>query len=219
MLQLNELLKKFESLLSAGSHDSPANQALIDEAKAFMNTNPESRVKLGPLVGKLKSMPKQNPDLNLNWVALLNGCIAIGHRPKVKMLENMKACGATHIFTLLSEKEGAKDIGRATVKNGLSWLWLSLESAEPPEPSRFEEIDDIFNLCVKALQNGAQIYIHCSAGIHRTGMIAYALFRYVGLDSGKSTSLLQQLRDVTSENVGEHRKDWGDTYANQLTKG
>ena len=215
---IDKLRNKIESQLGSGIKDSSVNQTLIEEAKIFMNRNPESRTKLGPLIGKLKSISKQNHDVDLNWVELLNGYIAIGHRPKVKMLKNMKGSGTTHIFTLLSEREGAKDIGRAAEKHGLNWLWMPLHSAKPPEQDRFQEIDDVFRTCVNDLKNGAKIYIHCSAGIHRTGMVSYALFRYIGFDSAKSASLLYELRDVTGKEVGDHRKLWGDKYCNHLTR-
>ncbi len=214
-MEAEERILNIESYLDSGSYDATKNQALIEEVKAIMGEYPELRVKLGPLIGRLKAVPQTESDVDVNWVELLNGCIVIGHRPKIKSLKVMKSLGATHILTLLSEKEGAKDIGKAANKQGLQWLWLPLSSAEPPAEDRLDEIAEMFRACVEALKKGAKIYLHCSAGIHRTGMIAYALFRYMGFDVHKSESLVSALRDVTSREVGDHRKMWGDGFYRQ----
>jgi protein-tyrosine phosphatase len=63
------------------------------------------------------------------------------------------------------------------------------------------------------LEEGHHIYIHCSAGIHRTGMIANALLRYLGYTADESEALIAELRTHTAEGVGEHRLAWGDQFA------
>ncbi len=214
-MEVEEQILNIESYLESGSYDATKNQTLIEEVKAIMGQYPELSVKLGPLIGRLKVVPQAETDVDVNWVELLNGCLAIGHRPKFKSLKIMKSVGTTHIVTLLSEKEGAKDIGKAANKQGLQWLWLPLRSAEPPAEERLNEIVETFEACVEALKKGAKIYVHCSAGIHRTGMVAYGLFRYMGFDVQKSESLLSALRDVTSREVGDHRKAWGDSFYHQ----
>ena len=62
------------------------------------------------------------------------------------------------------------------------------------------------------LQQGHKIYIHCSAGIHRTGMITYGLLRYLGKDTNEAKQLLHQLREVTAAQVGDERLNWGDQF-------
>ena len=58
--------------------------------------------------------------------------------------------------------------------------------------------------------------VHCSAGIHRTGMFGYALLRAVGLDREASNAKLRELRAVTAEGVGDERLAWGDRIASAL---
>tara|TARA_B100000446_G_scaffold76096_1_gene72021 strand:+ start:5225 stop:5872 length:648 start_codon:yes stop_codon:yes gene_type:complete len=211
-METEERIATIENYLDSGSYDASENQALIAQVKTIMVEHPELRVKLGPLIGRLKAVPQVDADVDVNWVDLLSGSLAIGHRPRIKSLKTMKSLGATHILTLLSEKEGAKDIGKAAKKQGLQWIWLPLSSAEPPAEDRLEEITEVFKDSITALGNGAKIYVHCSAGIHRTGMFSYALFRYMGFDVEQSESLLSALREVTSREVGDHRKLWGDSF-------
>ncbi|TAA45008.1 protein-tyrosine phosphatase family protein [Corallincola spongiicola] len=214
-MAIDELISRIEAQLTTGPYDPAVNKALIADAKVMMADDLAAKKRLGPLIGRLKTAPPPSNDVDLNWLELSHGGIAIGHRPKMKLLKNMQASGVTHIMTLLSEKEGAKEIGRAAEQQGLTWLWLPLPSAEPPAQDRVEAINELFSHCVDALQAQAKIYIHCSAGIHRTGMIAYALLRYMGFNSSKSESLLADLRGVTANEVGDHRKRWGDQFSGQ----
>ena len=67
----------------------------------------------------------------------------------------------------------------------------------------------MFSEIAKTLETGAGVYIHCSAGIHRTGMVAFALLRFLGLSADEAASGLAHLRKVTAEGVGEDRLAWG----------
>ncbi|WP_372627239.1 hypothetical protein [Arsukibacterium sp.] len=155
-------------------------------------------------------MPIQQ--VNIAALEVAGGKISVGHRPKLKLLKDFKQSGVSHIWTLLSEHEGAAEINKAARKNGLQWVWLPLENGKPPEHSRIADITDCFARCKTLLTEGAHLYLHCSAGIHRTGMIGYAFFRYLGLSRTEALHLLENLRSVTSNGVGESRLAWGDDY-------
>ncbi len=149
----------------------------------------------------------------LHWEPVLGGALAIGHRPKLKLMKNLKDAGATHVFTLLSAKEGAEQIGAAAQKAGLDWIWLPLAGAAPPGQARDEEILTAFQSTRAALASDAKIFLHCSAGIHRTGMMSYALLRILGESPEAAREKLRALRQITGEGVGDHRLEWGDGFA------
>jgi protein-tyrosine phosphatase len=144
-------------------------------------------------------------------VNVLNGTLSLGHRPKVKILKLYKHYGISHIWTLLSEKEGALDIRQATLNSDLEWVWLPLANGKEPEIDRLKEIEICFNMCKELLNSGANIHMHCSAGIHRTGMISYAFLRHLGYSGGDALAKLREMRTITSEGVGEERLKWGDS--------
>jgi protein-tyrosine phosphatase len=147
------------------------------------------------------------------WLPLRNGALAISHRPKKAALDALRRSGCTHILTLLSEREGAEEIGAAVRGAGLDWLWLPLENAQPPAAARDAEMLTAFAQIAAVLDTGGRILIHCSAGIHRPGMIAYAFLRFMGASSADSRQQLYQLRTVTAEGAGEERLAWGDRFA------
>lgn len=142
-----------------------------------------------------------------------SGAIAVGPRLKTKALSDVKTQGVTHIVTLLSEKEGALDIQKAVVANDLGWCWLSLENAKPPEVSRKKEILALFETLEGILNEGGYLYFHCAAGIHRTGMITYAFLRYLDMNAAEAFETLKQLRELSSQEVGAERLQWGNSLA------
>lgn len=153
--------------------------------------------------------------LALHWLPILNGYLAIAHRPARKAFSSLKEQGCTWLVTLLSEKEGADALRADAEREGIQWLWLPLANAQPPQPEREQEILESLKLIVSLLDNGNRVLIHCSAGIHRTGMIAYALLRHVGVPRDAARSALKQMRAETAENVGEVRLAWGDRFAKE----
>ena len=87
-----------------------------------------------------------------------------------------------------------------------------MQSAEPPTEDKIPELEILFSDMAKALDEDASIYVHCSAGIHRAGMITYAFLRYLGLPPETAKDNLKQLRNTTWKNVGEKRLLWGEHF-------
>jgi protein-tyrosine phosphatase len=59
---------------------------------------------------------------------------------------------------------------------------------------------------------GLKAYLHCAAGLHRTGMAAFALFRRAGDDAESAKAKLRVARPVTARDVGEGRLSWVDEF-------
>lgn len=153
--------------------------------------------------------PAAHGDLTPGWQDLGGGRLALGPRPRVRALPGLRDAGATHLATLLSEPEGARDVGEAAARAGLAWLWLPLPNGDPPAQARTPELLATLDAWLALLSGGAAIYLHCAAGIHRTGMIAHALLLRRGLPADGARRLLSALRPITAAEVGEHRLAWG----------
>lgn len=149
----------------------------------------------------------------MSWVPAGHGYLALGHRPRRDAFGDFRDSDATMLVTLLSESEGAEEIGTHAAAAGLGWVWLPLALAKPPPPERDAEIRAAFEKVRAALDGGGRVFVHCSAGIQRTGMIAYALLRFLGDDAKAARDKLARARRVTAEGVGEARLAWGDRFA------
>lgn len=168
---------------------------------------------IGPLFGKVKGrvglLASMEP---VPWQPVAGGQLCVGHRPSAKKMEALRLQGATHILTLLTGSEGAMSVQRLTKSEGLSWLWFAMEGGDPLSESRDREARQLFADMQALLMDGKNIYIHCSAGIHRTGMLANGFLRYLGNSQPQADEILAVLRQETSEGVGDHRKAWGDRF-------
>jgi protein tyrosine phosphatase (PTP) superfamily phosphohydrolase (DUF442 family) len=150
--------------------------------------------------------PRREPHLE----RVRAGALALSHRPRLKDIARLCELGITHVVTLLAEREGAKQIGEVARAAGLTWIWCPLVNGQPPDAQSTATIQPVLGQLAKLVDDGAAILIHCSAGIHRTGMFGYALLRQLGLDRDAARSKLVELRVVTGEGVGDERLAWGD---------
>lgn len=146
----------------------------------------------------------------LTWRPLLGGSIAIGHKPGRDLRAALEAGGCTHVLSLLSERESPREATSTRLR-------LPLASADPPAAARIPEILECFAQLRALLEEGAKIYIHCSAGLHRTGMITHAFLRSLGYSRDEAMALIRELREATADGAGAHRLDWGDQFAVEPT--
>lgn len=151
----------------------------------------------------------------LTFVRILSGALAIGHRPPLRALPAMQRAGVTHVATVLSRAEGAEAIGAAVERAGMAWLWIELGSTKSLPQRRKPEVMDALSSMASVLKDGGRIYLHCSAGIHRTGMIAAALLFHLGRDEAQTRATLAALRPLTATDVGEARLEWARSCGEQ----
>lgn len=147
------------------------------------------------------------------WVQVGNGRMALWHRPKLNVMEALKESGCQHVVTLMSEKEGARAIGEAVEASGMEWTWLPLESSRPPEGRRSEAVINALIQLSSDLEAGHSVLIHCSAGMHRTGMIAFALLRLRGQTEEAALDMINRMRPHTRQALIAKRIAWGNAAA------
>lgn len=149
----------------------------------------------------------------LTFARLLSGALTIGHRPRLRGLKRLRDVGVTHVATILSMPENPEAIGSATRSAGLEWLWINLGSTKSLPARRRPDIAEGLRSIEAILGAGGRIYLHCSAGIHRTGMISAALLFYLGHDDHAVSDCLRALRPVTADGVGAERLEWARSFA------
>ncbi len=144
-----------------------------------------------------------------HWVAIGNGRLTLWHRPGARAVAAMKSFGCDCVLTLQAAREHADLIGQWVAEAGLEWLWLPLENGKPPQAEAAASILAALPRLSQMLDDGRSILIHCAAGIHRTGMVAYALLRWRGFDEDAALALITQMRTHTGAGVQRKQIDWG----------
>jgi len=146
------------------------------------------------------------------------GKIALSHRPKRQHLNVLRENGCTHLCTLLCHRERAEGIGTRLAEvyedQHVTWIWIPLPNAHCPDYTSkiMDSIYEGLQKLIQALKEGGSIVIHCSAGIHRTGLIANLLLRYLGYEKEEALQMLGKMRTITGKEVGDYRLLWADSF-------
>ncbi len=155
--------------------------------------------------------------LILNWVPVGAGKLALAHRPGLYAISTLHTQGCTRVVTLLSEREHAQTIGDAVQAAQMAWSWLPLQNGKFPQAEAHSMLLAALPVLSACLDRGEAMMIHCAAGIHRTGMVTYALLRWRGLDQAEALEVIGKLRPHTREGIQPRQIAWGNRYAVQTT--
>ncbi len=125
--------------------------------------------------------------------------LTLGPRPRLK---NIQKLTADVVFTLLKPEESdPKQIGSTTKGCHKTWAWHPLStlghsaSDWPHWLAAVEELEE-------HLGSGQRVYLHCAAGIHRTGSLAYLYFRRQGSTPVEARQEVFRLRPVIEGQIG-----------------
>ena len=143
--------------------------------------------------------------------------LIIGPRPGKKSLDQIKQHGVTHLVTLLAEREDAAASGRIAGKIGAVWVHIPIDGGHLDKLAEFDLVGAFKALSeAGALEDDAVVYLHCSAGIHRTGFVTYSLLRWRGASPEMARAQLADIRQVTFDQVGEDRLAMADALLAKL---
>jgi predicted protein tyrosine phosphatase len=146
----------------------------------------------------------------LHWETVGSGRLALFHRPKIKVLPLWAASGCDLVVTLLSDGEGAEALGAAIRALNMDWHWLAMRTGRPPGVRDTERIRATLPIISASLDEGRSILIHCAAGMHRTGMIAYALLRWRGCGAEDALETIGRLRAHTRNALRPEHLQWAE---------
>lgn len=152
----------------------------------------------------------------LNWQSLGAGRLALWPRPRRLAIPLLAESGCTHVVTLLAEDEGALSIGHRVQNHNLQWVWLPRPNGAPPEGEDALVFATGIRHLAELLDQGASLLVHCSAGIHRTGTVGYALLRLHGYTQSDAIDTLAKMRSqiapLTSQGLRSKHIAWVEAY-------
>ncbi|HEU4533487.1 MAG TPA: tyrosine-protein phosphatase [Polyangiaceae bacterium] len=146
----------------------------------------------------------------LAWARVGAGRLALRGRPKLALVPRLGALGCDRLVTLLSGREGALAIGRAAEAGGLAWTWTPLDNGSAPEGAAHRALARTAVELGARIGAGEGVLIHCAAGLHRTGMLAYAVLRSLGRSPEAARAAIAEARRETLEAMREQHFAWGD---------
>ncbi len=124
--------------------------------------------------------------------------LTLGPRPKFKKIKDRSE---EVIFTLLKTNEDAAAIGAAVKKAGKMWTWhgLSVRNHDFSPWRDWENAVLDLEQCLDVMDQ--TVYLHCAAGIHRTGSLAYLYFRRKAYTPEQARAKVFSMRPVIEDQI------------------
>ncbi len=151
--------------------------------------------------------------MDARFIPIGKGRLTLYHRPGAKAFAGLAEQGCTHVVTLLRDTEGAEKIGNAIRARGMQWVWVPVPNGDYPQGEVHERLVQAIPTISRLLDEGASVLIHCSAGIHRTGMLGYGLLRWRGLTQDEALEKIGQMRPQTRDGILPRHIRWGNQLA------
>lgn len=141
------------------------------------------------------------------WVSVFAGKLRASGAPGEKAFARMiEETGTTHIVTLLNEAEiQQRRICDWCKQHNVGWTHIPLSGGRLEKE---EDADHLKRLVVvrAMLELGECVLVHCSAGMHRTGVAMYTILRHCGIEPEAAISAVQKSRIATYEELILPRK-------------
>jgi protein-tyrosine phosphatase len=131
--------------------------------------------------------------------------------------------GVTHVLTLLNDNEvNQTNICQQIQSAGMISLHIPIDGADlsvytSSKRTRdilIERMPSILDLLLRRTHETQPIkmLIHCSAGLHRTGTIAYVILRLCHFTMDQALLIIHRTRAITARQVAKKRIDAAETY-------
>ena len=170
--------------------------------------------KINPKVPKNNEDPiSTNTILNYFPLKNTNSKITCYGRPNIKQLKSMISIyNINFIVTLQHAKEKPEIIGTTAKALGVEWFHIPLEGANGAYLSKKETklmfIKGVNFIFSELKMKTVNLFVHCAAGVHRTGIFLYSLLRMSGESPEIAYEALNYIRKATYLGVGSNRLDY-----------
>ena len=133
------------------------------------------------------------------WVSLLRGQITAAGAPGRRTPARWSAAGVTDVVTLQRADEHADWLPDACAEVGMSWHHMPLSGRRLEGPSDRDTLAAIPTLLdLLRADPPRKLVVHCSAGLHRTGVCLYLLHRHAGLSPEATLASIAAARPLTA---------------------
>ena len=153
---------------------------------------------------------KEMDEINFIQVKATQSSLGLWHRPKKNHFRLFKTLkNISLVVTCQSEQEHVSEIQIECKEQGIDWIHVPLQGANQALLSAAGTIALIFRkleqILTRMRDKQEVVLIHCAAGIHRTGVMAYSILRICGYKEDAAMANIKEMRVNTWKGVGEGR--------------
>lgn len=154
-----------------------------------------------------QSLSKIYRQKTINFRRFKNGLLGIGARPSLDKINLLKIEGVEMIITLLKKEEKlVKELGDKVKDCEIIWEWFPLSASNlRTDKAHKKAVNDLYDNLISRLDRGEKIFMHCAAGVHRTGAFSNGLLRKMGFTEEEAKEEIYKMRPVTAiERISKH---------------
>ncbi len=143
----------------------------------------------------------------ISFIPIKNGRLSIGGRPNDQKITELKQLGVTSVVTLLKNNEfEAKKFKTLLNDLNINWIHFPMFASKLEKTPEFKlKTNAVYDKLIEKLKVGETFFIHCAAGIHRTGAFTNGLLLKIGFSPEESKEMIYKMRKVTAiEAVAKH---------------
>lgn len=147
-------------------------------------------------------------------LGILKGYLQAGPRPTLEEA-NKFFKDVDVVVTLQLENENIDEISNLCNSISVKWLWVPIRAVNwelIKNHSLFSGISEGILRVKEFLENGLRVFIHCAAGIHRTGLFIYILLRTCYLSEEDTITTIKKLRPIILQKIGKHRIELAEEF-------
>ncbi len=153
---------------------------------------------------------KQDRILNFYKLKGTNSKISCHGRPTPKQVRSMRQVyKVNYCLTLQKQKENPLDVLKYCQDNDIEWQLIELDGANIAYMKKKDVltriVEGLYIVCQKILAESLTLFIHCAAGLHRTGTVLYTLLRIFGETPESAIEAIGFIREDTKREVGNER--------------
>ncbi len=143
-----------------------------------------------------------NPRTLSTWVPIGGGRITAAGAPGRARIAQWVADGVTDVVTLQRADEHAPWLPGACAAAGLRWHHMPLSGRRLERAADAVTLAAIADLLAVLREDPPRsMIVHCSAGLHRTGVCLYLLLRAAGRSVEEAVSDIAAARPLTAEEL------------------
>jgi protein tyrosine/serine phosphatase len=122
--------------------------------------------------------------------------------------------GVNCVLSLLHESENAEQIGKFCKKQEITWIHLKLAGANMAvfnnKVTQNAIVETLLMLYNNLLNGNITLFVHCAAGLHRTGTILYCILRMFQESAESTLNAIELIRKETRDKVGKDRIEYAE---------
>lgn len=143
----------------------------------------------------------------LRWARVRNGWMACAGAPSGERQASWQIEGVTAVVNLQHDEERIRS-WEGTGVDVLRAPLLGKTSVFQPSEDDLRSLRLLAARVPELLDGGHAVVIHCAAGMHRTGAVAYWTLRQSGFNAEDALNLIAELRPHTHRGLTERSKKW-----------